>query len=58
MWFFNREVNHLHSGYRWDNYYEWCKCGVSAGNYIRPNGLRAIFFEEWPEHLRKAKGRV
>lgn len=40
---------HVHAGYTWDNYYEHCKCGVSAGDLQDPQGHRYIFFSDWPK---------
>lgn len=51
MWPFKRKP-HIHAGYRWDGFYEYCKCGACAGDYIKPNGFRALFFEEWPDERR------
>lgn len=47
MWRLFKRKAHTHKGYSWDGYYERCRCGVFAGDYIKPNGLRAIFFSEW-----------
>lgn len=40
---------HKHYAYRWDGYYESCKCGVSAGDLRSPSGIRYAFFSDWPK---------
>jgi len=40
---------HVHRAYRWDGYFERCKCGASAGDKRLPNGSRCISFSDWPK---------
>lgn len=40
MWPFKRKP-HVHSGYKWDNYYEWCRCGTAGRRKRTDDGYEA-----------------
>lgn len=44
-----KQQPHIHYGYSWDGYFEHCRCGVVAGDRLRPNGSRCIEFSEWDQ---------
>ena len=47
---FWKRKSHRHYGYRWDGYYEYCRCGACAGDRRNPKtGMRCIEFSEWEE---------
>lgn len=46
---FGRKKVHKHTGYMWDGFYEFCKCGASAGDRRDENGFRHLFFKDWPK---------